>query len=251
MVSVCIHTKALFYAIASRPAFCGIWVVKAALQTVTGNTLMILMTELLSLCSLRSKGVILNISSASGMYPVPLLTVYSATKVSAHLCFPQPYLYACLFGHAICVVSLIYSLTAMFSISVWLGLCGLFLTWYSRGIQGQGDHCPGKFVKKFSLQIVFHMTTSVVFASPLSFCLFPQSVLPFFVATKMTKIRKPTLDKPTPDRYVAAEVNTVGLEDQTNGYFPHAVMVHSLIQVLNLDKIFLLHHTSHYIKIDN
>lgn len=75
------------------------------------------------------------------------------------------------------------------------------------------------------------MTMSVVFASLLSFCLFPQSVLPFFVATKMTKIRKPTLDKPTPDRYVAAEVNTVGLEDQTNGYFPHAVMVHPLLQV--------------------
>ncbi|KAG7221118.1 hypothetical protein INR49_017559 [Caranx melampygus] len=33
-----------------------------------------------SLSLLRSKGVILNISSASGMYPVPLLTVYSATK---------------------------------------------------------------------------------------------------------------------------------------------------------------------------
>eukprot|EP00069_Balaena_mysticetus_P016210 bmy_10489T0 len=31
----------------------------------------------------RSKGAILNISSASGMYPVPLLTMYSATKVSS------------------------------------------------------------------------------------------------------------------------------------------------------------------------
>lgn len=51
-----------------------------------------------------------------------------------------------------------------------------------------------------------------------------QSVLPFFVATKMTRIRKPTFDKPTPERYVAAELTTVGLEDQTNGYFPHAVM---------------------------
>lgn len=36
--------------------------------------------------SLRSKGVVLNISSASGMYPVPLLTVYSATKVCATSC---------------------------------------------------------------------------------------------------------------------------------------------------------------------
>lgn len=52
-----------------------------------------------------------------------------------------------------------------------------------------------------------------------------QSVLPFFVATKMTRIRKPTLDKPTPERYVAAALTTIGLQDQTNGYFPHAVMV--------------------------
>lgn len=55
-----------------------------------------------------------------------------------------------------------------------------------------------------------------------------QSVLPFFVATKMTRIRKPTLDKPTPERYVAAELSTVGLQSQTNGYFPHAVMVSSV-----------------------
>lgn len=56
-----------------------------------------------------------------------------------------------------------------------------------------------------------------------------QSVLPFFVATKMTRIRKPTFDKPTPERYVAAELATVGLQSQTNGYFPHAVMVRSEI----------------------
>ena len=34
---------------------------------------------LLTVC--RKRGAILNISSASGMYPVPLLTVYSASKV--------------------------------------------------------------------------------------------------------------------------------------------------------------------------
>lgn len=37
--------------------------------------------SLLSVC--RKRGAILNISSASGMYPVPLLTIYSATKVIA------------------------------------------------------------------------------------------------------------------------------------------------------------------------
>uniref|UniRef100_A0A3B3BCS7 3-ketoacyl-CoA reductase n=1 Tax=Oryzias melastigma TaxID=30732 RepID=A0A3B3BCS7_ORYME len=97
-------------------------------------------------------GVILNISSASGMYPVPLLTVYSATKA--------------------------------------------FMDFFSRGLQEE------------------YRRQGIII----------QSVLPFFVATKMTRIRKPTLDKPTPDRYVAAELTTVGLQSQTNGYFPHAVM---------------------------
>uniref|UniRef100_A0A7N5ZR34 3-ketoacyl-CoA reductase n=1 Tax=Anabas testudineus TaxID=64144 RepID=A0A7N5ZR34_ANATE len=99
-----------------------------------------------------SKGVILNISSASGMYPVPLLTVYSATKA--------------------------------------------FVDFFSRGLQEE------------------YRRQGIII----------QSVLPFFVATKMTRIRKPTLDKPTPERYVAAELSTVGLQSQTNGYFPHAVM---------------------------
>ncbi|MED6239340.1 hypothetical protein ATANTOWER_005103 [Ataeniobius toweri] len=100
----------------------------------------------------RFKGVILNISSASGMYPVPLLTVYSATKA--------------------------------------------FVDFFSRGLHEE------------------YRRQGIII----------QSVLPFFVATKMTRIRKPTLDKPTPERYVAAELNTVGLQSQTNGYFPHAVM---------------------------
>uniref|UniRef100_A0A671QZF4 3-ketoacyl-CoA reductase n=1 Tax=Sinocyclocheilus anshuiensis TaxID=1608454 RepID=A0A671QZF4_9TELE len=99
-----------------------------------------------------AKGVILNISSASGMFPVPMLTIYSSTKA--------------------------------------------FVDFFSRGLQAEYK-CKGIII---------------------------QSVLPFFVATKMTKIRKPTLDKPTPERYVAAELTTVGLQDQTNGYFPHAVM---------------------------
>ncbi|KAM7002835.1 very-long-chain 3-oxoacyl-CoA reductase-A [Tautogolabrus adspersus] len=100
----------------------------------------------------RSKGIVLNISSASGMYPVPLLTVYSATKA--------------------------------------------FMDFFSRGLHEE------------------YRRQGIII----------QSVLPFFVVTKMTRIRKPTLDKPLPERYVAAELNTVGLQSQTNGYFPHAVM---------------------------
>lgn len=46
---------------------------------------------LLSVC--RKRGAILNISSASGMYPVPLLTVYSASKVIAiQSIWPFPHL---------------------------------------------------------------------------------------------------------------------------------------------------------------
>lgn len=53
----------------------------------------------------------------------------------------------------------------------------------------------------------------------------PQSVLPFFIATKMSNIKRATLSKPTPERYVASELSTVGLQTQTNGYLPHAIMV--------------------------
>lgn len=52
-----------------------------------------------------------------------------------------------------------------------------------------------------------------------------QSVLPFFVATKMSKIRRPTLTAPSAESYVSAELSTVGLQTQTNGYLPHAIMV--------------------------
>ncbi|KAG7483316.1 very-long-chain 3-oxoacyl-CoA reductase-B-like [Solea senegalensis] len=100
----------------------------------------------------RRKGAILNISSASGMYPVPLLTVYSASKA--------------------------------------------FVDFFSRGLQAE------------------YKNKGIII----------QSVLPFFVATKLSKIRRATLDKPSPERYVAAELNTVGLQTQTNGYLPHAIM---------------------------
>uniref|UniRef100_H2UQW0 3-ketoacyl-CoA reductase n=1 Tax=Takifugu rubripes TaxID=31033 RepID=H2UQW0_TAKRU len=131
------------------------------LENFISNMINVNMTSVCQVCNsvffffpffCRSKGVILNISSASGMYPVPLLTVYSATKA--------------------------------------------FVDFFSRGLQEE------------------YRRQGIII----------QSVLPFFVATKMTRIRKPTLDKPTPDRYVAAELSTVGLQSQTNGYFPHAIM---------------------------
>ncbi|KAK6472755.1 very-long-chain 3-oxoacyl-CoA reductase-B-like [Huso huso] len=100
----------------------------------------------------RSKGAILNISSASGMYPVPLLTLYSSTKA--------------------------------------------FVDFFSRAMHAE------------------YKSRGIIV----------QSVLPFFVATKLSKIRRPTLDKPSPEAYVKAALSTVGLQVQTNGYLPHALM---------------------------
>ncbi|NXV71195.1 DHB12 reductase, partial [Atlantisia rogersi] len=100
----------------------------------------------------RSKGVILNISSAAGMYPTPLLTLYSATKA--------------------------------------------FVDYFSRSLHAE------------------YKSKGIIV----------QSVLPYYVATKMSKIRKPTFDKPSPKTYVRAALGTVGLQAQTNGCLPHALM---------------------------
>ncbi|NXN99836.1 DHB12 reductase, partial [Rhinopomastus cyanomelas] len=100
----------------------------------------------------RSRGAILNISSASGMYPAPLLSLYSATKA--------------------------------------------FVDYFSRGLHAE------------------YKSKGVIV----------QSVLPFYVATKMSKIRKPTFDKPSPETYVRAALGTVGLQSRTNGCLPHALL---------------------------
>uniref|UniRef100_A0A8C5UIE2 3-ketoacyl-CoA reductase n=1 Tax=Malurus cyaneus samueli TaxID=2593467 RepID=A0A8C5UIE2_9PASS len=101
---------------------------------------------------LLSKGIILNIASAAGMYPTPLLTLYSATKA--------------------------------------------FVDYFSRGLHAE------------------YKSKGIIV----------QSVLPYYVATKMSKIRKPTFDKPSPETYVRAALGTVGLQSQTNGCLAHALM---------------------------
>ncbi|XP_078271411.1 very-long-chain 3-oxoacyl-CoA reductase-A [Rhinoraja longicauda] len=100
----------------------------------------------------RSKGIILNVSSGSALNPVPLLTLYSATKA--------------------------------------------FVDFFSQALHAE------------------YKSKGIVV----------QSVLPFYVATKLSKIRTPTVNKPSPTTYVKAALSTVGLQAQTNGYLPHAIM---------------------------
>ncbi|XP_036924941.1 very-long-chain 3-oxoacyl-CoA reductase [Sturnira hondurensis] len=107
----------------------------------------------------RSKGVILNISSASGMVPIPLLTIYSASKA--------------------------------------------FVDFFSQCLHEE-YRSKGIFV---------------------------QSVLPFFVATKLAKIRKTTLQTPSPETYVKLALKTVGLKSRTNGYPIHSLII-SIISLL-------------------
>lgn len=75
----------------------------------------------------RSKGVILNISSASGMYPVPLLTVYSATKVKLFMTLVNQTVHVC-----------------VFNLKVSTGLCRFLLSRSSGGVQTSGHHHSGE-----------------------------------------------------------------------------------------------------------
>ncbi|RMC00290.1 hypothetical protein DUI87_22897 [Hirundo rustica rustica] len=129
----------------------------------------------------RSKGIILNIASASGMCPTPLLTLYSATKA--------------------------------------------FVDYFSRGLHAEYKS-KGIIVQEFERRMKEEQELFVYdYGVPVET---DKSVLPYYVATKMSKIRKPTLDKPSPETYVRAALGTVGLQSQTNGYLPHALMVYFL-----------------------
>jgi len=99
----------------------------------------------------KRRGVIINISSASGAYPSPLLSVYSASKV--------------------------------------------YMDFLSRG-----------------LQLEYEDKGIII-----------QSVLPNFVATKLSKIR-PGLISPKPNDYVNNAIKTVGIESRTYGYWTHKVV---------------------------
>lgn len=50
-----------------------------------------------------------------------------------------------------------------------------------------------------------------------------QSVLPGFVATNMTKLRRTNLLAPGPDKYVASALRTIGYSRHSTGYLPHAL----------------------------
>lgn len=57
------------------------------------------------------------------------------------------------------------------------------------------------------------------------FCCGFQCVLPYYVATKLSKIRKPNVFAPGPTTYVRQALGTVGVESRTMGFWSHALQV--------------------------
>lgn len=51
-----------------------------------------------------------------------------------------------------------------------------------------------------------------------------QSVLPGFVVSNMTRIKRPTWITPSADVFVASAIRTIGIARHTTGYYPHAIM---------------------------
>lgn len=100
----------------------------------------------------KKKGLIINISSAAGSNPTPLLTVYSA--------------------------------------------CKAYVNFFSECLEY--EYC----MKGIDVQ----------------------NVTPFFVATNMSKVRRASLFIPGPMQYVQSALSTVGMESNTCGYWPHALM---------------------------
>lgn len=52
-----------------------------------------------------------------------------------------------------------------------------------------------------------------------------QCLLPGYVATKMSKIRKSTWMAPTPEDYVKYALRTTGVREKSTGYYPHTLLI--------------------------
>lgn len=73
---------------------------------------------------------------------------------------------------------------------------------------------PKAFVDKFSEDLSTEYISEGIVV---------QSILPGFVATNMTKLRRTNLLAQGPDKYVASALRTIGHARHTTGYLPHAL----------------------------
>lgn len=99
----------------------------------------------------RGRGLIINVASAAGLTPTPLLSMYSGTKV--------------------------------------------FVDFFSRCLNAE------------------YSSKGIIV----------QCVLPYYVATKMSRIRNPNIFAPGPTTYVRQALGTLGVESRTVGCWSHAL----------------------------
>ena len=97
----------------------------------------------------RGKGAVINISSFTALFPMPMLSVYAASKA--------------------------------------------YVAQFTQGLEAE------------------YRFKGILF----------QCVMPRFVCTKMSKIRKPTLFIPTPEVFVASALHRLGRQSFTTGYWAH------------------------------
>ncbi|KAK9496504.1 hypothetical protein O3M35_013201 [Rhynocoris fuscipes] len=65
-----------------------------------------------------------------------------------------------------------------------------------------------------------------------------QCLIPGYVATKMSKIKRPTWMTPSPSKYVSSAIKTIGIESHTTGYLPHTLHVAAIKLMENLSPRF-------------
>lgn len=124
-----------------------------------------------------------------------------------------------------CLVAVYFTLSCI--LSSWPSVC--FSLLLSLKISPEClPHCTRRNQASLSSEFVVYLINSMFFCfcSLRCGCVLPfQSVLPYYVATKLSKIRKPTLDKPSAETYVKSAIQTVGLQSRTTGYLIHSLMV--------------------------
>lgn len=78
-----------------------------------------------------------------------------------------------------------------------------------------------------------------------------QCLVPGYVATKMSKIKRSTWMAPTPEQYVEAALSSTGIEPVTTGYFPHSLLVssvHMLQAISSRAAVWVITHTMENIR---
>lgn len=72
------------------------------------------------------------------------------------------------------------------------------------------------YIQKFSIDLATEYN---------KFGIVVQCLLPGYVATKMSKIRKSTWMAPTPEDYVRCAIKSTGIKEITTGYYPHSLLL--------------------------